>query len=216
MRLAPEGSKKTATPFLVIAAASAALLTWSAYTAAARTVTGAELDVFRYINNWPDGLRGVFLVITQLGSAWMVFAVTLVAAWKKYYRMSLRIFSLAATAFVVTELLKQWIGRPRPPLLLSGVELRQTLPLGYGFPSGHSALATVLSLVLVPLLPKKWRWLPLMGVVLVGLSRIYLGVHAPLDVLAGIAIGAGVVSASQLVRGKLRFVTKITRLKLAD
>lgn len=216
MRKARQSSQKSAAPFLLVAAASAAFLAWSAYAVAARAVTGIELDAFRYINGWPDSLRGVFLVITQLGSAWMVFAATLIAAGKQYYRLSLRIFGTSATAFVVTELLKHWLARPRPSLLLSGVHLRQTLPLGYGFPSGHSALATVLALVLVPLLPKKWRWLPLLGVVLVGLSRIYLGVHSPLDVLAGIAIGAAIISVARLIRGKLQFVTKITRLKLTD
>lgn len=192
------------------------LIAWLSYAASALTITGLELRIFKYINDWPGGLRNIFLVITQLGSAWILFAVTVLALWKRYFRLALRVFSEGATAFLATELLKIWIARPRPAFIIDDVHLHQSLPLGYGFPSGHSALATVLALALISLLPKKWYPLAFLAIVLVGLSRIYLGVHAPLDVIGGVAVGAAVVCAAQLVRGKLRFVTKITHMKLTD
>lgn len=211
----PKKTKQRPTHRLVLAT-SLVVLAWASYFALRPTISQAELDAFRSINDWPDSLRSAFLVITQLGSAWILFALTLLAVWKRYSRLALRIFSEGATAFIITEVLKRLIARPRPAFLIPDMHLREALPAGYGFPSGHSALATVLALALLPLLPKKWRWAALAGIVLVGVSRIYLGVHAPLDVVGGIAVGVGVVGAAQTVRGKLRFVTKITRMKLTD
>jgi hypothetical protein len=67
---------------------------------------------------------------------------------------------------------------------------------GYGLPSGHAQMAVVTWGVIAAELRKRWAWIAafvLMG--LIGLSRIYLGVHFPTDVLAGWAVGALVLIA---------------------
>ncbi len=92
------------------------------------------------------------------------------------------------------------MGRPRPAELVQTIHQRDLFVSGLGFPSGHTALATVISLVLVPFLPRKWRWLPVVWIGLVGLSRVYLGVHAPLDIVGGFALGLAVVMSQKLLR----------------
>lgn len=185
----------------------------AAYVALSRHITGLELSVFSFLNSLPNGLYRVFLVITQAGSAWMLFGLTLLLLGFKRNRLALRVFGVGAAAFVVSEIAKQIVARPRPGLILDSALVRDHLVLDYGFPSGHTAVATAVGLVLLGVVPSKWRWACWLGIVLVGLSRIYLGVHAPLDVVGGFNIGVIVVCASLLVRGKLKTVLKITRLK---
>ena len=102
---------------------------------------------------------------------------------------------------VMVQLIKRLIARPRP-----GAGLIEAL--GYSFPSGHAAAAaagwTAMALIL-GLLTDRWRArvglaaTAVLIAVLVGLSRVYLGVHEPTDVLGGWALGvtwmAGVTAA---------------------
>lgn len=206
--------KRSVRKYALVTVTCLTLLLWATWHASARTITGNELIVFRYINNWPELLSSVFLLITQLGSAWMLFAVTLLLLWKKLNRLALRVFFGGVIAYLITEFLKQLVARPRPFELLPGVHLHEYFVTGYGFPSGHTALATIVSLIIVASLPKRWRWLPVVWVVPVGVSRVYLGVHAPLDVVAGCMIGTLVFIASQAIGRKLKTVTKITNLSM--
>jgi membrane-associated phospholipid phosphatase len=98
--------------------------------------------------------------------------------------------TLALTA-VINETLKVAIHDPRPYWYDARVQLL-TSPHGtFGIPSGHSATAVVGWGLLAIFLATGWAWLIAAALILlVGLSRVYLGVHFPSDVLAGWAVGA--------------------------
>lgn len=192
------------------------ILAVSAYMAAFVHLTGYEISVFRKINGLPSFLRLFFLAVTQLGSVWMLFAVTLGLLWRRLNRLAVRVFALGTTAYFITEALKYLVSRPRPSGLLATINLRESLIFGYGFPSGHTAVATTLSLLLILLFPPRWRWFAYIWILLVGLSRIYLGVHMPLDIIGGVSVGIVVVYSNYLVRNKLKYVTKITHMKLSN
>lgn len=140
-------------------------------------------------------------VVTELGSWWGVTLVavlavvvaTLVESWRDGLAGALTI----ALASIGNSLLKAAFQRARPDALDALVVER-----GYSFPSGHSALGMVAYGVLAVILwrstlPRAWR----IGLVVtscllifsVGLSRVWLGVHYPTDVLAGWAAGLAVV-----------------------
>ncbi len=201
---------------IALAVVSASVLAWSTLVASSRSFGELEVSVFNVINNWPDYWRIPFLIITYSGTVYMMAALTLFTIWRGYPRLGLRIFCGSVSAFMLTQILKLLVERPRPYDALTNVTVREKLSAGFGFPSTHTAMATVMALLLVIYLPQKWRWLAVAWIVLVGLSRIYLGVHAPLDVVGGFSAGILVVSISLLLTGKLEFVRNITHLKLTD
>jgi undecaprenyl-diphosphatase len=85
-------------------------------------------------------------------------------------------------------LLKEVIQRPRPYLDLEGV--RQLVGSGGGsFPSNH-ALNNAAAAAIIGSLYPRWAWLAASVALVIGFSRVYVGVHYPSDVLGGLAIGA--------------------------
>lgn len=190
-----------------------AIFVVAVYHAYDRQISGLELVIFRMLNDLPAWLYRVFLFITQAGSAWILLGVTLLLVGLRRSRLALRLFGVGITAYVATEVLKLMVARPRPSELLPDVFVRDHLVINYGFPSGHTAIAAAIGLVLAGVVPRKYKWLCWLGILLVAVSRVYLGVHAPLDVVGGFNIGVIVVCLSLLVGGKLAAVRKITRLK---
>jgi undecaprenyl-diphosphatase len=99
--------------------------------------------------------------------------------------------------------MKLAVDRRRPEDGIAGVDALVSTPSTAAFPSGHAATsfaaAVVLSLALPTLAP---AFLVLAAAV--SFSRLYVGVHFPLDVLAGAALGAGVATALLLLARALR------------
>ncbi len=166
----------------------------AAFGARHQQLQGWEERLFFAIFHWSGALRLPFLVVTQFGSAASVLAAVLISYLGGYRQLSWRLLLTGYTAYIIVILAKDIISRPRPYMLLSGVHERELLVSGNGFPSGHTAVATALALTLAPHLPKHWRWVPLLWIVAVALSRLYLGVHAPLDIVGGFGIGLAVAT----------------------
>jgi undecaprenyl-diphosphatase len=74
--------------------------------------------------------------------------------------------------------------------VLEEVRIRGAAAAGLGFPSGHSAVSAAIVLIVLPYLIWRWRWALLALPLVVAFARIYVGAHLPLDVVAGLAIGA--------------------------
>lgn len=136
-----------------------------------------------------QGFDDWFLLFSKLGYEYGVvpFDVALVLALASKRRFRESIF--AAVALGGSALLniatKQLFARPRPALWES-IAPEHT----YSFPSGHAMGSMTLAVVLVLLAwPTRWRWITVGAmaffVLMVGLSRVYLGVHYPSDILAG-------------------------------
>lgn len=107
-------------------------------------------------------------------------------------------FALAVSHLAV-QLLKRTISRPRPRLPV-GIESLVEAPDRFSFPSGHAAAALSVALGLSILLPGVTGALVVLTGLLVGVSRCYLGVHYPGDVVAGwlLALSAFTIAAAIL------------------
>jgi undecaprenyl-diphosphatase len=92
---------------------------------------------------------------------------------------------------LITDELKRAFDRPRPPYGEDRVHALVEIPTNASFPSGHASTSFATAVALAVLVPK-WRWPALAVAALVGFSRIYLGVHYTLDVLAGALLGAAI------------------------
>ncbi len=87
--------------------------------------------------------------------------------------------------------------------MVADAVLRQQPAHGTSFPSSHTAVTLAVAIALVPFLPRALAGAGIGYAVLVGWSRVYLGVHYPLDVLAGAGIGMAVGGLVLLALGVL-------------
>jgi membrane-associated phospholipid phosphatase len=148
-----------------------------------------ETNLFLSIYNWPDFLRPVFLVLTQFGSVYALAALLVLYFIAKRYHIVLRMLLSGLLAYLLAGFAKDMWGRLRPADVLVDVVNRDFMGAGSGFPSAHTALAVALALTIGHYLPRKYRWSVPVLIFGVALSRVYLGVHAPLDLVGGFAIG---------------------------
>lgn len=151
-------------------------------------ISAWEEVVFRLIYDLPSSLHPFFKVVTQLGSIYMLGLLALIYLLVRRYHIVLRLLMTGSLAYLLSGVAKDMWGRARPHELLTDIVSLDYFR-GPGFPSGHMALAVALAFAISYHIPQKYRWLIGLWVILVGLSRIYLGVHAPLDVVGGFAIG---------------------------
>lgn len=116
------------------------------------------------------------------GVLWLVLALVLAVLWRRVAPFVLVALAVAL-ADGVAGLLKIVVGTRRP-----SDEGLVTIPHSHSFPSGHTATSFAAATVLSSFRP---RWAPLFYALAaaVGYSRLYVGVHWPLDVLGGAAVG---------------------------
>ncbi len=166
---------------------------------------------FVFILAWRvSWLEDMFLFITAFG-AWYIAAVIAfllaVYFWKKGYQPYIfpLVLSLAASS-TTTFLLKHFIARPRPVGVALYIEDLSS------FPSGHATVAAALYGFLTYFLYKKLsgakRWFALVGgaffILLIGFSRIYLGVHYLSDVAGGYLVGGAWLVGGILLARKMK------------
>lgn len=171
----------------------------------------SQLDIWasRGAIGWSDNWRAPFFFITDYGLSDWVLVPTIVIFTAAVFAghllrglprlASYEISMLAAYIFVgvglpglVSNLIKRLVGRGRPEMfdqfgafsfhsILNDWRLQS-------FPSGHATTAIALAFIIGFLLPRLFPWLFAIGVV-VGISRVAVGMHYPSDVLCGLCLG---------------------------
>jgi len=165
------------------------------------TATDAEVAVFRLVNDAPEALFYVLWVPMQFGT-FVAVPVTAVGAFIKHRpRLAIEAAAAGTAAYFLARSVKLMWVRLRPPIFVSDVHLRHVPRTGYGFVSGHAAVSASLAFVLWSFLPKRWRWVPVAVSGVVGLGRMYVGGHMPLDVLGGWGLGTAVGAVATFVGG---------------
>lgn len=133
-------------------------------------------------------LTKIFLIITNLGSPYVLIVLTLLSFLLKNKKLSFIITGNLGLITIINQVLKFIIKRPRPSDLFLIVET------GYSFPSGHSMVSLSFYGLLIYFIYKYFKnkklkiflitFLSLI-IILIGISRVYLGVHFVSDVISG-------------------------------
>ena len=127
----------------------------------------------------------IMVLVTQMGSllfACLVSAALFLTGRKELAELAVRIMFILLLSQLLVHLVKRLVNRPRPYKTFENVISKHPPNCKYSFPSGHTSTAFALAIALASTIPGT-------GIVaysiasMVGLSRIYLGVHYPTDVI---------------------------------
>jgi hypothetical protein len=140
--------------------------------------------------------------LSLAGTEFFFLAFLPLIYWCIDKRRGLRIGVLVFLSAALNMRLKLAFAQPRPYDLEPALGMAKES--SYGLPSGHAQASTVFAGTTAPLFRVPWGLVFAIALpLLVGISRIYLGVHFPTDVLAGWAIGAAIVVLDRLVGDRL-------------
>lgn len=197
--------------YIALLAVGVVLLGTSIMFALLGTIDGLEQKVFNAANHvsLPDWVTNQAAKPLSNAVWGMVALVLVLLAFPKYRLLAWQYAVAAGSAYVLVFILEHLVDRARPIGLASYEVISRAMQGGPGFPSGHVAVLTAIGLTIWPLVSWPWR---VFIVVLIGAeawSRVFLGVHAPLDVVGGLAAGMIVVGLIHLTPEKIRRVFRV-------
>lgn len=140
--------------------------------------------------SWLDPVVSAYTTLGNGGLVWIVLSLAMVC-WKPTRKAGILAILAMLLGLLVTnvtikplvERARPWLDLPLDPLVVENDP--------HSFPSGHTCAAFAAGMIWVRTLPWKWgRVLAAVLAVCMGLSRLYVGVHYPTDVLVGAVVGS--------------------------
>lgn len=151
-----------------------------------------DLSIFNFIHGLAGQSRlldwlGIFLA-DYLGYV-LIFAVLvlILKTRRRFQFFAFVILSALLSRGLLTEFIRFIYSRPRPPLV-AGINPLIDYAASASFPSGHAALYFALAFA-VWHFNRRWGYWFLLGAALIGVARVLVGVHWPLDILGGALLG---------------------------
>ena len=139
-----------------------------------------------------DFMNGFWRFITSLGNQgwfWIAVSVILLIPKRTRYIGLAALLSLAVNFLIANLILKPLVARIRPYEAIEGLKILIAAPHDYSFPSGHTSASFAAALVYLRKMPKPYGVCFVVLAALIAISRLYVGVHYPTDVLGGFLIG---------------------------
>jgi undecaprenyl-diphosphatase len=187
------------TTMSVALAVGIAVASVTALIASSGDVAGWEASIFHAFNDLPDWLEQPMWLFQLAGLLFVPLVVAAVAAYFRNWWLVAGLVLLVPLKLIVEKaVVKQLVERERPGTTICGYpddfddtcgNFRDVPLEGLSFVSGHAIIAWGVAALLWPVLPGRWRWLPIAIATLNAIARVYLGAHNPLDVVGGAAIG---------------------------
>lgn len=160
-----------------------------------QSITTAVHRLYESCGSWMTSVMELISLLGKGGIALIVLSLVLLVIRKTRRFGTAMLLGLAIGAVVVNLWLKVVVARPRPYADINGFYYPLWQMMGshtesdYSFPSGHTNAAFACMVPAFLLGKKSWSWLCLLFAFLMGVSRIYLVVHYPSDVLGGLIMG---------------------------
>ncbi|MFB6468340.1 phosphatase PAP2 family protein [Cytobacillus sp. Hz8] len=154
-----------------------------------------EQKIFKKVNRHFDKkhMNLFFRILTRMGGA--TFAIGIVLLLFIFCKQPVKSIALCsalslAVSHLPVQILKKLYPRKRPYLILEDTKFHSNPLKDHSFPSGHTTAAFSVMIPFILFMPSLGYLLIPLGV-LIGVSRMYLGLHYPSDVLAGAVLGSG-------------------------
>jgi undecaprenyl-diphosphatase len=148
-------------------------------------------------------LDSFFRAITSLGDELFYLLLFPFLLWCVDFYLGIRVGIIFLLSVYVNTGLKEIFQQPRPFDILP--EIQKVHAYGYGFPSGHAQSSLVVWGSIAYWKKQTWiRNLSVLLILLIGFSRIYLGVHFPIDILGGWLFGGLILGLSYFIFLKIK------------
>ena len=137
-------------------------------------------------------LDNLMIFITSLGNGGMIWIVATIALLIPKKTRKAGIMSAAAllgSLIINNNIVKNIVQRPRPFVTFTDLQIIIPTPSEFSFPSGHTSSSFAAAAVFYRHLPKKIGLPSVILAGMIGFSRLYVGVHYPTDVIAGVLMG---------------------------
>lgn len=137
-------------------------------------------------------LDNLMIFITSLGNGgmiWIVATIVLLIPKKTRKAGVMSAVALLGSLIINNNIVKNIVQRPRPFVTFTDLQIIIPTPSEFSFPSGHTSSSFAAAAVFYRHLPKKLGLPAVILAGLIGFSRLYVGVHYPTDVIAGVLMG---------------------------
>src|SRR3989344_377334 len=148
-----------------------------------------QYEIIQFLQAFSNPALDLFFqAINMLGNPVFWFIVAAFFYWKGKERTTFHIVNLLLFTSVVVGAIKLFVNAPRPSPSIVERKI-DDISNELSFPSGHSATAAAIYAHYSNILKNHWKIIAALLVLFVAIARLYLGVHFPIDVVVGLAVG---------------------------
>ncbi len=174
-------------------------------------------DIFYFLNNFAlnsESLDTIFIFLADWLIWWVIFYVVVLFFLKKItLKLITKILIATLLAWLISKIIKYFYFSPRPFVLLDDVKMLFNHGLNDSFPSGHATFTFALAMAVSLFKSYKIGILLFISAILISLSRVIVGIHWPLDILAGSILGIVIPLIFWFLQKKRSESTKSIRSK---